>query len=313
MAEVLVQLLDDVQDDEALRVIEASLQSHHAQALVAPRLAPLMRAVEVFGFHLATVDLRQSSDQHELVIAELLAAAAGKHVALVGNARALSGGRQGAAIDAADLVVRINRAPMTSAESHGTRTDWLALAVRLPEADRQRLDPGRILWMSPKRKRLDWRTARAPGFYLHPLSDYRALKARLPSLLLQPLVENAIKYAGAAEVRLLAEPDRAVIEVADRGPGIPADQLQLIFDKFSRGNKESAIPGVGLGLAICRAIIEVHDGRIWAENGANGGASFRFVLPLEKPPEIDGDAFLIQGEPVRDRERLVWTVDLRPA
>ncbi|MHA0851763.1 ATP-binding protein, partial [Serratia nematodiphila] len=46
-----------------------------------------------------------------------------------------------------------------------------------------------------------------------------------------------------------------------------------------------------LGLAICRAIIEVHDGRIWAENGANGGASFRFVLPLEKPPEIDGDAF----------------------
>ncbi len=55
-----------------LRVIEASLQSHHAQALVAPRLAPLMRAVQVFGFHLATVDLRQSSDKHEAVLAELL-------------------------------------------------------------------------------------------------------------------------------------------------------------------------------------------------------------------------------------------------
>ena len=55
-----------------LRVIEASLRTHHAQALVAPRLAPLMRAVQVFGFHLATVDLRQSSDQHELVVAELL-------------------------------------------------------------------------------------------------------------------------------------------------------------------------------------------------------------------------------------------------
>ncbi|NDY91553.1 phosphoenolpyruvate carboxylase [Ideonella livida] len=55
-----------------LRVIERSLHSHHAQALVAPRLAPLMRAVQVFGFHLATVDLRQSSDQHELVVAELL-------------------------------------------------------------------------------------------------------------------------------------------------------------------------------------------------------------------------------------------------
>jgi phosphoenolpyruvate carboxylase len=55
-----------------LQVIERSLRSHHAQALISPRLAPLMRAVQVFGFHLATLDLRQSSDQHELVVAELL-------------------------------------------------------------------------------------------------------------------------------------------------------------------------------------------------------------------------------------------------
>lgn len=58
-----------------LRVIEASLQSHHGTALAAQRLHPLIRAVEVFGFHLATVDLRQSSDQHEAVVAELLAQA----------------------------------------------------------------------------------------------------------------------------------------------------------------------------------------------------------------------------------------------
>ncbi len=58
-----------------LRVIEASLCSHHAEALAAQRLHPLIRAVEVFGFHLATVDLRQSSDQHEAVVAELLTAA----------------------------------------------------------------------------------------------------------------------------------------------------------------------------------------------------------------------------------------------
>ncbi len=58
-----------------LRVIEASLLAHHAQALVAQRLQPLMRAVDVFGFHLATVDLRQSSDQHEIVLVELLATA----------------------------------------------------------------------------------------------------------------------------------------------------------------------------------------------------------------------------------------------
>ena len=55
-----------------LRVIEDSLHSHHAQALIAPRLAPLERAVQVFGFHLATLDLRQSSDKHEAVVAELL-------------------------------------------------------------------------------------------------------------------------------------------------------------------------------------------------------------------------------------------------
>ncbi|MBU6258164.1 MAG: phosphoenolpyruvate carboxylase [Burkholderiales bacterium] len=55
-----------------LRVIERSLASHHAQALVGPRLTPLMRAVQVFGFHLATLDLRQSSDKHEAVVAELL-------------------------------------------------------------------------------------------------------------------------------------------------------------------------------------------------------------------------------------------------
>jgi phosphoenolpyruvate carboxylase len=58
-----------------LQVIERSLHTHHAGALVGPRLAPLMRAVQVFGFHLATLDLRQSSDQHEAVVAELLATA----------------------------------------------------------------------------------------------------------------------------------------------------------------------------------------------------------------------------------------------
>lgn len=58
-----------------LRTVATSLQAHHGAALVAPRLAPLMRAVDVFGFHLATVDLRQNSDKHEAVVAELMKAA----------------------------------------------------------------------------------------------------------------------------------------------------------------------------------------------------------------------------------------------
>lgn len=113
--------------------------------------------------------------------AELAAELSGKRVALVGNARSLSAQHHGPAIDQADLVARINRAPMPSSESHGTRTDWLALAVRMTAQDRARLNPGRILWMSPKRKRLDWRTAHSPGFYLHPLEDYRALRDELGS------------------------------------------------------------------------------------------------------------------------------------
>lgn len=111
--------------------------------------------------------------------ADLLADLEGRSVALVGNARSLAQTRHGPAIDAADVVVRINRAPMPAAHSHGTRTGWLALAVRLSDEDRARLDPSRLLWMSPKRKRLGWRTASSPGFYLHPLEDYRALRDRL--------------------------------------------------------------------------------------------------------------------------------------
>ena len=111
--------------------------------------------------------------------ADLLTTLAGKRLALVGNARALAETDHGADIDAADLVIRINRAPMPSAASHGRRTDWLGLAVRLGDADRARIAPTRILWMSPTRKRLDWRTATSPGFYLHPLGDYAGLRDRL--------------------------------------------------------------------------------------------------------------------------------------
>ncbi|PKE33190.1 two-component system sensor histidine kinase KdbD [Rahnella sp. AA] len=106
------------------------------------------------------------------------------------------------------------------------------------------------------------------------------------------LLENAHKYAGVgATIGIKALPlgDWLEIEVWDNGPGIPEGAEHAIFEKFARGNKESAIPGVGLGLAICRAIIEVHDGRIWAENGPDGGARFRFRLPLEALPDMETD------------------------
>lgn len=109
----------------------------------------------------------------------LLADLSGKRVALVGNSRALVDSDHGADIDDHDVVVRINRAPMPSTQSHGARTDWLALAVRLPAEDRRRINAARYLWMSHKRKRLDYATATSDGFYLHPLHDYADLKERL--------------------------------------------------------------------------------------------------------------------------------------
>ena len=104
------------------------------------------------------------------------------------------------------------------------------------------------------------------------------------------LLENAVKYAGAAAqigIRTSGGGSPPRLEVWDSGPGIPAGQEQAIFAKFARGHKESAIPGVGLGLAICQAIVEVHGGQLEGRNRPQGGASFVVTLPPETPPGLD--------------------------
>jgi len=111
--------------------------------------------------------------------AEIMAELAGRRIAIVGNARALAQTGQGAQIDAANLVIRINRAPMPAAASHGTRTDWLALATSLEPADYARIAPARLLWMSHKRKRLRRWMARTEGFHLYPCRDFDALARTL--------------------------------------------------------------------------------------------------------------------------------------
>ena len=80
------------------------------------------------------------------------------------------------------------------------------------------------------------------------------------------------------------------VTVDDSGPGLPAGMETRVFEKFTRGEKESAKPGIGLGLAICRAIVEAHGGTIGALNrlSADGrveGARFWFTLPVDTPPE----------------------------
>jgi len=103
------------------------------------------------------------------------------------------------------------------------------------------------------------------------------------------LVENATKYTSpGSQIRVSAEArdDELRVMVSDNGPGLLPDMIETVFDKFTRGEKESATPGVGLGLAICKAIVQAHRGRIWAENTSEGGAQFTFTVPLLEPPSI---------------------------
>jgi two-component system sensor histidine kinase KdpD len=102
------------------------------------------------------------------------------------------------------------------------------------------------------------------------------------------LVENAVKYAPAGsgiDLSASASDHEVVVAVADQGPGIPVGEEARIFDKFYRG-RSAREGGVGLGLTICRGVVEAHGGRIWAENRSGGGALFRFSIPLpdQQPP-----------------------------
>ncbi|MEN3811269.1 ATP-binding protein, partial [Chromobacterium piscinae] len=83
--------------------------------------------------------------------------------------------------------------------------------------------------------------------------------------------------------------DKVRITVTDDGPGLPASMEHRAFDKFTRGAPESTTPGVGLGLAICRAIIENHGGTIEAGNVRPHGARFCFTLPAGAPPALPPD------------------------
>ncbi len=110
--------------------------------------------------------------------------------------------------------------------------------------------------------------------------------ARL-SQVLTNLVNNAIKYSpsgGSITVRCRERgPLHVAIEVADTGLGIPEDQIPALFQKFQRVRTDQhlAIPGTGLGLYICRLIVEGHGGQVWAESELGKGSTFGLVIPLD--------------------------------
>lgn len=112
------------------------------------------------------------------------------------------------------------------------------------------------------------------------------------------LLENAAKYSpgatdtDAADIEIRAQLSDAMIEITicNAGAGFPPDGLKRIFGLFERGSAESAVPGFGVGLAICRAIVEEHGGSIRAFNPASGGACVCFTLPRGMPPQIEGES-----------------------
>src|SRR5262249_28853864 len=113
------------------------------------------------------------------------------------------------------------------------------------------------------------------------------------------VVDNAIKYSpkgSAVVVRVRAEGDRAVVEVADQGPGIAPEHRERIFDRFFRLDEARSRDsgGTGLGLAIAKWAVDVNGGTIAVGNGPAGGSVFRIVLPRTAAAVADRHEHVIQ-------------------
>ena len=97
------------------------------------------------------------------------------------------------------------------------------------------------------------------------------------------LIDNIVKFTphdSPIDISVTLNNDHVLVCVDDRGPGIVPDEIDKLFEKFYRGRMIQSERGLGLGLAICKYIVEAHGGKMWAENRSDGGASFRFTLPL---------------------------------
>jgi two-component system sensor histidine kinase KdpD len=125
-----------------------------------------------------------------------------------------------------------------------------------------------------------------PGFPMLPM-DFALMVQVFVNLL-----DNALKYSPSGspiELRATIAQGAAEIEVADRGVGLPPEDLGRVFDKFYRVQRPGSVTGTGLGLSICKGIVEAHGGSIRAENRPGGGTIVIISLPLPRPSEPDAE------------------------
>ena len=127
------------------------------------------------------------------------------------------------------------------------------------------------------------------------------------------LISNAVKFSpknSSISIALSSDAHGVTLSVVDPGRGIPADQLETIFDRFQQVDSSDSRQkgGTGLGLAICKAIVQQHAGRIWAERNPDGGSTFRVHLPFKQMHLYTAESIAASAEhfkPLMWRQKLL--------
>jgi PAS domain S-box-containing protein len=201
---------------------------------------------------------------------------------VLGNAQVLA--REGIVLDNADRRAALNDIAREAERLHTIIEDLLVLA-RAENGQQIEYEP--ILSARAVRDSIAEFQKHHPGSAIDVHGDARAVLVNGDRTyirqLMSNLLSNAMKYGAsdsAIEVKIISEDDGVAVHVRDRGRGIAADDRERIFDAFYRApSTAKSASGVGVGLAVCKRLVEAMGGKIWAENRAGGGADIGFWLP----------------------------------